>query len=406
MNASKTILLFLLFLFFSTPLICQISNDECDNAYSILDPIDWCSDNMELSTNGATPSTFGPPSCFDQTGNDVWFRFTAFATAINIVVNGADNGNTLSNVQVALYSGSCTGTISELACDSDVIGIGAISILENGLTLGETYYIRVSGRNGNLNSGFFTLCTQNYNPPVEPGQDCFSGSILCDKSPFVVQVLSGGGAFPDEGDGTCLEGGSPATITEDQSTWLKWTAATNGSLTFTITPLRPSDDIDFALFELSDIDGCGNTTPLRCVATSCSGPTGLDLTSTDFNEDFNCEADEDGFVQFIDMEAGKHYGLLINNFTNSSIGFGIEFGGAGEFAGPKADFLIDPPTGLRCDQDFIITNNSSYTNGTIIGYEWNFGDRALPMTANTVGPHNVNYESFGQKFIVLNGHFR
>lgn len=377
----------------------QVTNDDCEGAFRILDPIEWCSDSRQFTNSDATISGFGPASCFDGVGLDVWYSFRAFATAINIFVDGSSPENTMGSPQVALYSGSCTGTISELACGTDVANGGVISILENGLTIGETYLIRVSGRSSR--NGFFQICTNNFNPPVEPGQDCNTGSILCDKSPFVVQVLSGGGALPDEGDGTCLEGGNPATITEDQSSWMKWTAANDGSLTFTITPLRAGDDIDFAIFELTDLESCVGTNPLRCVATSCTGPTGLNLTSTDFTEDFNCEPGEDGFVRFIDMEAGKHYGLLINNFSNTSIGYNIEFGGTGEFLGPKADFSISPSTGLRCDQDFVITDQSTFPNGTIQSYEWNFGERAIPIDANTKGPHNVNYESFGEKFIVL-----
>jgi gliding motility-associated-like protein len=392
-------LIFILVINSPIKLFAQITNDDCNNAFVILDPIDYCSNPEEMSNIDASPSGFGPASCFDNTGGDVWFSFTAFATAINIVINGSDGINNLSGPQVALYSGSCSGTINELACASDAGDQGVISILENGLTIGEIYFIRVSGRANN--TGIFEICTQNFNPPVEPGQDCITGSILCDKSPFVVQVLSGGGAFPDEGDGTCLEGGNPSTVTEDQSTWMKWTAGTTGPLTFPITPLRPSDDIEFALFNLSDMDGCGSTTAIRCVATSCSGPTGLDLTSTDLTEDFNCESNEDGFVQYIDMIAGEHYGLLVNNFSNTSIGFGIEFGGTGEFAGPEASFTIQPDEGLRCDQDFMITNTSSFSNGSIISYEWNFGERAIPASSTIEGPHNVNYESFGQKFVVL-----
>ena len=225
-------------------------------------------------------------------------------------------------MDIALYSGNCQGVISELACGSQN-NFDAISILENGLSIGTEYLIRVS--TSDQYNGFFRLCVNNFNPPVEPGQDCNTGAILCDKSPFVVQVLSGGGALPDEGDGTCLEGGFANTITEDQSSWMKWTAATSGTLTFTITPLQLGTDIDFALFELSDIDACINTTPLRCVATSCDADfnlsSGLNLESTDLTENFNCESGEDSFVRFLDMEAGKHYGLLINNFTNNGILF-------------------------------------------------------------------------------------
>lgn len=388
----------LIFFGYSLALTAQPSNDNCSTRYVILDPIDWCSPRDQFTTVGASDAGFGPASCFNGNNNDVWFEFTAFATAAYIVINGSNGGNTLNRPQVALYSGLCSSTISQLSCATDQ-SQGGISLLENGLVIGTKYLIRVSGQTNS--EGTFQLCINNYNPPAEPGQDCPTASILCDKSPFSVQVLSGGGSLPDEGDGTCLEGGNPNTLTEDQSTWFKWTAETSGTLTFTITPINATDDIDYALYELTNgITSCEKS-KLRCVATSCNGPTGLNLTSVDLEEDYNCESNEDGFVKYIDMVAGKSYGLLINNFSNSGIGFNMEWGGTGEFSGPKPNFTIDPTSGLKCDQDFIITDKSTIPVGQSVSYNWTFGERALPLTSTTVGPHSINFESFGQKFIVL-----
>ena len=252
----------------------------------------------------------------------------------------------------------------------------------------------------NSNTGTFQLCINNYNPPVEPGQDCFSGSVLCDKSPFVVQFVTGGGIDPDEAANSCI--GGLFGDSEMQSTWFKWTAENNGTLTFTITPLKSNDDIDFVLYLLPNgINDCTDKTLIRCMATACEGPTGLNLTSTDLEEDLNCDPGEDGFIKYIDMVAGESYALLINNFTESGTGFNIEFGGSGDFRGPVPEFIVDPLTGLKCDQDFDITDISTFVNGQIIGWEWNFGDHAIPQDANTQGPHSINYESFGEKFIVL-----
>lgn len=383
----------------SINLMAQPGNDDCDGARLIADPTSYCSGKTEFTLTGATDSGYGPSGCWDGASNDVWFSFTAKATGINIVINGRNIGSSLRNPQATLYYGICGGTIQELECQSDATNAGGIALVENGLIIGATYYIRVSGRaNG---TGNFQLCVTNFNPPVTPGQDCPTGAILCDKSSFVVQSLTGSGSLPNEGRGTCLEpvAGSQS---EDQSTWLRWTAANNGTLTFDITPLKDGDDIDFALYELpGGIDDCVNKKVIRCNATSCDGPTGLNLTSNDLTEDFNCEPGEDRYVKYIDMIEGKSYGLLINNFDNTGIGFRIEWGGTGEFLGPKPDFTIDPLSGLRCDQDFTVTDASSYANGTLTSYEWNFGLRATPEKADTKGPHQINYTSFGDKFISL-----
>lgn len=381
----------------------QPGNNECQGAIELRNISDWCSDVGAYTNVGATPSGYGNPGCWVGGDGDVWFRFTAQFTDFTVTVIGDEfnnSGGTLNRPMVALYGGICGGVINELECRADVSGNGVVSLFQAGLLPGETYYIRVAGFN--TDQGTFQLCLNNYNPPVLAGQDCATKGILCDKSPFVVQVVKSAGAAPDEGRGTCLDGGNAPVNSEQQSTWYSWVAANDGTLTFTITPLNPADDIDWALYEFpGGLADCENREVLRCVATSCPGPTGLDLTSNDLEEDYNCEADEDGFVRFIDMEAGKAYGILINNFSNTGIGFNIEFGGTGEFQGPEAEFLIDPPTGLKCEETFSVTDISAFAFGNIVGYNWNFGKDAVPQSANTRGPHEVSYNSFGEKFITL-----
>jgi gliding motility-associated-like protein len=376
----------------------QVEFDDCSTAKIITDPGSYCSANGAFDLTGTSDAGYGPASCWTGVSKDMWFQFTAVATGVNIVINGKNIGSTLQRPQAALYQGNCGSTIEELDCETDN-GTGGLSLSENGLIIGATYLIRVSGENSTV--GKFQLCINNFNPPVLPGQDCPTGAILCDKNSFVVQSLSGTGLITDEGRGTCLKP-SGATNSEDQSIWFRWTAANNGTLTFDITPLRSGDDIDFALFELpGGIEDCNNKVSIRCNATACDGPTGLNETSIDLVEDFNCDPGEDRYVKYIDMEAGKSYGLLINNFDNTGIGIKMDWGGTGEFQGPKPDFTIDPLSGLRCDQDFTITDVSINPTGTLKTYDWNFGLQALPKNADTKGPHKVNYASFGKKYISL-----
>ena len=378
---------------FAFGLKAQIEFTNCQNAYQILDPIDWCSQTAEFNNINVGASGYGNSSCWNNNDNDIWFQFTSFATAINIVVD-ASGQNSLGQAQITLYTGNCGGVINELQCE---FGFDIVNLFETGLIIGQSYFIRINGRDND--QGTFKLCINNYNPPVNPGQDCITGSVLCDKSPFVVQAVSGAGANPDEAAGSCL--GNFGQLSENQSTWFKWTAANNGTLTFTITPLNPSDDIDFVLYEIPNTSLCQKT-ELRCMATSCSGPTGLDLTSTDLEEDLDCEPGEDGFVRFIDMIEGNSYALMVNNFSNTGIGFSIEWGGTGEFLGPNPDFIVIPESGLACDQDFQVVNlSTSPSQINITDYEWTFGERAIPLNSNLKDPPPITYEKFGQKFIVL-----
>ena len=398
MKKSCTLILFLLTLGF---LQAQPVNDNCDNAILLDNVTSFCSEIGEFTNLDATDSGYGIASCWGASSTDVWFVFTAFATDVVITVIGetfGSPGGTLELPQVALYRGVCGGTINELRCGRDLALSNIIEINRGGLVAGQEYFIRIDGTN-DMN-GSFQLCINNFNPPVDPGQDCVTGSVLCDKSPFSIEQVSGAGADPDEAVNSCL--GGLGGNSEQQSTWYRWTAANDGSLSFTINPNNPSDDLDFVLFELpTAIDVCSDKVVLRCMATACEGPTGLNDSSTDLEEDLNCDPGEDGFVQSILMQQGVSYALMINNFSTTGNGYSISWGGDGEFLGPDAAFDIAPDAGLRCEEEFIVTDLSTFDNGTIVAWTWNFGAEASPQTATGPGPHAVTYGSIGTKFIVL-----
>ncbi|MBP7272619.1 MAG: gliding motility-associated C-terminal domain-containing protein [Saprospiraceae bacterium] len=387
------------------------ANDDCDTALMLPGISPYCSASGEFSNVGATPSTYGAPSCFGSVGNDVWFTFTALATDVSITVSGLNIGGTLNAPAVALYVGTCGGSINELQCDVDNNGTHIVEIYKGGLIVGATYLIRVQGLNNG--TGTFQLCVNNYNPPVDPQGDCPLGSILCDKSPFVVQAVTGAGSDNSElDDASCLSGAFGA---ESNSTWFRWIADNNGALTFNITPLNPNDDIDFVLYELPNgINSCVGKVEKLCMASgphpstncssypisNCAGVTGLRNSSSDISEPPNCCPGQDNFLAPLQMVAGRAYALAINNFTSTGNGFSIDFGGDGEFRGPTADFTISNDT-ICIDELITLTDNSTFALGAITGWEWAFGVGSTPATATTQGSHNVSYLSTGNKSIVL-----
>ncbi len=406
----------LLFLFSNSYLWAQPTNASCNTAIEITDPTDYCSSSGEFGNTNAGPGNpiVGTPPCWNGSNNDVWFRFTAEAVAASITVSGFANGNmiggSLIQPQVALYEDDGCNTFPQLACESDDVNDGAVSAIRKDLTIGQSYLIRVDGR-GNF-QGTFTLCILNFNPPVEPGQDCPTASVLCNKDPFVVASVSGGGNDVNEFGSLPDCNGS---FQESESTWFKWTCETSGNFTFVLTPIIPDDDIDWALYELPNgLDDCTNKVPLRCAFNSpsnndgstdyCGDLTGLSTAATGLGEDPNCTQNlEDGFVSEVNLIAGRSYILGVNNFTPSGVGFEIEFGGSATFQGPELEFVIDPLVGLRCDTFFTVTDASFIDPaiGNITSWDWNFGERAIPQTASGNMPHQVTYESFGKKFISL-----
>ncbi|MEO6131529.1 MAG: gliding motility-associated C-terminal domain-containing protein, partial [Saprospiraceae bacterium] len=166
------------------------------------------------------------------------------------------------------------------------------------------------------------------------------------------------------------------------------------------------------------LDDCENKREVRCMAAGangtlgqtdpfptwqrCNGPTGLQVGSTDTEEDAGCvQADDDSWIAPLDMIAGKSYALLVNNFSQSGLGFSIVWGGTGTFQGPKPAFDITAVQAFECDKTIIFDNQSIAPTDSIVSYLWSFGAGANPISDTTTGPISVLYESFGDKKVAL-----
>jgi gliding motility-associated-like protein len=390
----------------------QAPNNSCTEAIALDNVSSWCSAVAEFSNVGATNSGLSA-SCFpnNQVSNDVWFSFVAEATDVNISVVGnvaINAGGTLQTPQFALYQGDCS-SLTQVACISDAFNNNAVQLQQSLLQIGQTYYIQVSARSGR--TGSFRICINNFNAVPDPSGDCFTGVILCNKEPFTVPFVSGVGNNPNEIVNVgCNSAG--CNITESSSTWYKWTCDQPGTLTFVLNPLNPADDLDFVLYELpAGINNCTGKIDIRCMASGenvgapfaqwapCTGATGLSLSDTDLNETCGCQTGNNNFLRFVDMEAGKSYALVVNNFSQSGVGFTVEFGGTGTFLGPTADFTTNIDT--VCVGDPITFSDASTFAGGLSGWEWNFGLGASPAAVNARGPHQVVYNRPGLKSIVL-----
>lgn len=402
---------------FSLGVLAQPINDDCEGAIFLNVGDSYCSKAGEFNNADATASNLITP-CFNPVQKDVWFSFVPNKTDVNITIKGAINvagaGGTLRFPQVALFTGQCANNnLSELICAKSAGSNHIVSIYKGGLIIGERHFIRIQA--GAAQIGTFQICIENYNPPKEPTGDCSDGSVLCDKSAFVVQSVTGFGnnneVTPQEAP--CFVGGTPGNI-ESNSTWFKWTCDKAGDLTFTLTPLKDEDDLDFVLFELPNgLDNCSNKKTLRCMASGetlggCKllGPTGLRVGSTDIEEDSGCKAGKDNFLAPLKMEVGKAYALMVNNFTSTKSGFKMDFGGEGTFLGPKADFVSNSLTKKLCYGEKIEFTDASKSTGTsnIVKWNWDFGLGASPRTKsdNVAGQkHTVTYNTPGKRYVVL-----
>jgi hypothetical protein len=144
------------------------ANDECAGAISV--PVNsdtTCTQTVAGTMAGSTPSA-NPMSC-GAAGPDVWFSFTATGTVHKI----STPPFTAANSSMAVYSGSCAG-LTQAYC-------GAPNAVVGGLTVGNTYYVRIKSTlaNNSFNICITTLpsvtndeCAGAITAPVNAGATC------------------------------------------------------------------------------------------------------------------------------------------------------------------------------------------------------------------------------------------
>jgi hypothetical protein len=120
-------------------------------AYEIVSPIRWCSGDAQFNNYFGTPDEL-PGTCWAGGENkNVWFRFTAISSNVNIdVKNGTTFGN-LQDLQASLWNSAGV----ELACATTEGNTTPIHLSSDTLTIGNTYYISVDD---SQTPGSFTIC--------------------------------------------------------------------------------------------------------------------------------------------------------------------------------------------------------------------------------------------------------
>lgn len=375
-------------------------NDELINAINITNTSAYCSGDAEFNNLEATPSNYNKGLNWPAVGKDVWFKFTASKFAVNISVSGkinASSTNTLIDPLLALYSfDEATGFITEQP-GTQATTNNVISLYKGTLTVGQVYYVRVSAANDI--TGTFKFCIDNYFPPIQPGQDCGTFSVLCTKETFTQLNVSGPGANNHESAGTCLG-------TESNSAWYMFKASAPGDFTFVITPTVTTNDIDWIFYDLGVSGDCSKisgATAIRCASGSgvtCSPSyykTGLSMTETDLTEEAGCPFGQNGFVKYVDLEQDHVYAILIDNYSPGNNGFTIEFGGTADFAGPTAEIDVQKLNPCTDSQAYIFESRAQ----NFATLKWSFGEGASLTSATTAGPFTVTYNTPGEKVVVL-----
>ncbi|HLF52296.1 glycine-rich domain-containing protein, partial [Flavobacterium sp.] len=146
---------------YATP---PLSNDNCSGAITLtINPTLTCT----TSTNGTTISaTQSQVACVGSgADDDVWYSFTATSTSHILTVTPT----TLTDVVFQVFSGTCAGTLTSLACvDNNASAAETTSL--TGLTSGNTYFVRVHSYASSSNQGTFSICVTTQPACVAPSQ--------------------------------------------------------------------------------------------------------------------------------------------------------------------------------------------------------------------------------------------
>jgi hypothetical protein len=133
----------------------QADYDFYEGAFELTDINNFCSNNGQFTTVGATPDK-NAASCWNTAPNyNRWFKFQASATGkITITALRGGSYGTLRRINMAVWEAD---GITEIACDKYINNNDNITIQLTGLTEGNWYYISVDNNYGPYR-GSFTLC--------------------------------------------------------------------------------------------------------------------------------------------------------------------------------------------------------------------------------------------------------
>jgi gliding motility-associated-like protein len=212
--------------------------------------------------------------------------------------------------------------------------------------------------------------------------DCDNAIPICNNTPVNGGTL---GIGIDDFAGVSVSGCLEETITgtiESNSAWYRFRTGASGQLGFNLG-FDTSEDWDFALYKTSDCNNLGD--PIRCNFFDNQDESAF----IGVGEDPTGNTENVQYEDWLQVEPGEDYYLLINNFSNSNSGFSIQFSGHIFVTNPYdaldcsiINNLLGPPISA-CENDVIILDA---TTANAIDYNWfeDLGSGFQPIS----GEHN------------------
>lgn len=179
---------------------------------------------------------------------------------------------------------------------------------------------------------FLLLFSIKCNSQIPTVQDCLGAIPVCQNQYNQSSIYYGNGHYQNEINPniSCLD-------IEYYSVWYTFTAQTSGFFRFSITPNTPSNDYDWAVFNLTNAM-CADieSNPLLCISCNSfgdlmgvNGNTGAN-SANGGTDNWNGPGGQNGppWNADIPVTAGSTYAMLICNWSQSTSGYSLDFNGS------------------------------------------------------------------------------
>lgn len=368
-KVTLTVLLILCAVF----VFAQPANDACLSPQVVVIP-GFGNICVTSTTVGATSDNATNTCDTGTPGNEVWFTYTATGAANTITVTPTGSP-AMQRAVVTITSTNCaSGTYN--TCNASGTNNGT-AIANWTFSPGTQVWISVESDNGV--EGSFQLCITSIDQPPAPGNSCATASVLCDRSTFSISPFPANtSGLTPPCFGSALQRPVYFQFTVGQTGLLAWNADVLGVAEY-----------DWALYNITA--GCYGTN-IAC-NYNYTGTIFSPGNSDNIGMQVGLGACSGEFCPAQTVTAGNIYLIVIDNYSNNTVGFSMSFTGSTFQMAPTSQFTVTPSTG--CAPLSVSFNNTSIA---ATSSSWNFGNG---NTSTSASPPAQNYTTPGTYLISL-----
>jgi hypothetical protein len=321
-------------------------NDECTAATSLTS--NTSCNNTQYDMRYAAVSAGIPVGCASAGLHyDMWFKFTAVSVSQTASISSLGSG--FNNPEIQLFSGSCA-SLTSLAC-------GTTSVTGTGLTIGNTYYVRISNV-GTMptvsGANRFNICLTHPNPPPV-NDDCSNATILLSNATC---TNTAGNLLFATSNGPAGACGTGVTAANTFDVWYRFQAGNTNQTVSVATVGKNLQAISTYMQVLSG--SCGSMVSLGCQTV----------------------ATNNGRLSLTGLTVGSFYYVRIYVLVSPTAGVTTDW---------NFDICVrNPPANDECVGAVVLTPGATCTN-TVGSLDLATVSAGIPIGCTTAGSYDVWY---------------